>query len=136
MVRLTNIANQAAELKQSLVFLPCHRSHIDYVSLQIICYRLGLALPAVVAGDNLNFPVVGAFLQNAGAFYIRRQMGDDVLYGTMVQAYVDTLLRGGFNMECFVGKSNHFIFNRRSLTQRRGNAFTDWKTAASEIRYP
>lgn len=41
---------------------------MDYVSLQLICYRLGLALPIVVAGDNLNFPVVGPFLQHAGMF--------------------------------------------------------------------
>lgn len=60
------MAKEAAAKKQSIVFLPCHRSHVDYVSLQLICYRLGLALPTVVAGDNLNFPVVGQFLQNAG----------------------------------------------------------------------
>ncbi|KAF3922524.1 hypothetical protein ABW21_db0201269 [Orbilia brochopaga] len=101
-VTLTNYARRAAEQKQSMVFLPCHRSHIDYVSLQVICYRLGIALPAVIAGDNLNFPVVGQFLQNAGAFYIRRSMGDDKLYPTMVQGYVDTLLRRGYNMECFI----------------------------------
>ncbi|EGX54381.1 hypothetical protein AOL_s00004g30 [Orbilia oligospora ATCC 24927] len=101
-VTLTKYARKAAEEKQSMIFLPCHRSHIDYVSLQVICYRLGIALPAVIAGDNLNFPVVGSFLQNAGAFYIRRSMGDDKLYPTMVQGYVDTLLRRGYNMECFV----------------------------------
>ncbi|KAF3938870.1 hypothetical protein ABW19_dt0208569 [Dactylella cylindrospora] len=99
---LTKYARKAAEEKQSMVFLPCHRSHIDYVSLQVICYRLGIGLPAVIAGDNLNFPVVGTFLQNAGAFYIRRSMGDDKLYPTMVQGYVDTLLRRGYNMECFI----------------------------------
>ncbi|KAK6533805.1 hypothetical protein TWF694_002734 [Orbilia ellipsospora] len=101
-VTLTNYARKAAEEKQSMVFLPCHKSHIDYVSLQVICYRLGIALPAVIAGDNLNFPLVGSFLQNAGAFYIRRSWGDDKLYPTMVQGYVDTLLRRGYNMECFV----------------------------------
>jgi glycerol-3-phosphate O-acyltransferase len=34
--------------------------------MQLICYRLGLALPTVVAGDNLNIPVLGSFLQHAG----------------------------------------------------------------------
>ena len=60
------MAEEAQRKKQSIVFLPCHRSHVDYVSLQLICYRLGLALPTVVAGDNLNIPVLGAFLQSAG----------------------------------------------------------------------
>lgn len=60
------MAEEAARKKQSIIFLPCHRSHVDYVSLQLICYRLGIALPTVVAGDNLNFPIVGSFLQHAG----------------------------------------------------------------------
>jgi glycerol-3-phosphate O-acyltransferase len=57
---------QAAEKKQSIIFLPCHKSHVDYVSLQLICYRLGFALPTVVAGDNLNLPILGPFLQHGG----------------------------------------------------------------------
>jgi hypothetical protein len=65
-LRLRSVAERAAKNKQSIIFLPCHRSHVDYVSLQLICYRLGLALPIVVAGDNLNFPLVGSFLQHAG----------------------------------------------------------------------
>lgn len=65
-LRLRNVAEEAQRKKQSIIFLPCHRSHVDYVSLQLLCYRLGLALPVVVAGDNLNFPVVGSFLQHAG----------------------------------------------------------------------
>ncbi|KAF7554903.1 hypothetical protein G7046_g6687 [Stylonectria norvegica] len=101
-LRLRRVAEVAAKKKQSIVFLPSHRSHVDYVSLQLICYRLGLTLPVVVAGDNLNFPVVGSFLQHAGAMWIRRAFGDDVLYTTVVQSYIDTLLQEGFNFECFV----------------------------------
>ncbi|KAK4211252.1 glycerol-3-phosphate acyltransferase [Rhypophila decipiens] len=101
-LRLRRVAEEAARKKQSIIFLPCHRSHVDYVSLQLLCYRLGLALPIVVAGDNLNFPVVGSFLQHAGAMYIRRSFGDDQLYTTLVQAYIDVLLQGGYNLECFI----------------------------------
>jgi len=99
---LRDVAEEAAAKKQSIIFLPCHRSHVDYVSLQLVCYRLGLALPTVVAGDNLNFPLVGSFLQHAGAMWIRRSFGDDELYTTLVQAYMDTLLQNGHNIECFV----------------------------------
>jgi hypothetical protein len=101
-LRLRAVAEKAEKDKHSIIFLPCHRSHVDYVSLQIICYRIGLALPTVVAGDNLNFPVVGSFLQHAGAMWIRRSFGDDQLYVTLVQAYIDTLLQTGYNLECFV----------------------------------
>ncbi|KAK4249214.1 hypothetical protein C7999DRAFT_39630 [Corynascus novoguineensis] len=101
-LRLRRVAEEAARKKQSIIFLPCHRSHVDYVSMQLLCYRLGLALPVVVAGDNLNFPVVGSFLQHAGAMYIRRSFGDDQLYTTLVQTYIDVLLQGGYNLECFI----------------------------------
>jgi len=101
-LRLRAVAEEAEKKKHSIIFLPCHRSHVDYVSLQLICYRLGLALPTVVAGDNLNFPVVGPFLQHAGAMWIRRSFGDDALYTTLVQSYIDTLLQEGYNFECFV----------------------------------
>ncbi|KAI9801767.1 MAG: hypothetical protein M1825_003139 [Sarcosagium campestre] len=101
-LRLRSVAEEAARKKQSIIFLPCHRSHVDYVSLQLICYRLGLGLPTVVAGDNLNFPLVGKFLQNAGAMWIRRSFGDDILYTTLVQSYIDTLLQNGYNFECFI----------------------------------
>ena len=101
-LRLRTVAEATAKKKQSILFLPCHRSHVDYVSLQLICYRLGIAMPTVVAGDNLNFPLVGPFLQHAGAMWIRRQFGNDVLYTTLVQSYIDTILQQGLNFECFI----------------------------------
>ena len=79
-LQLRAVAEETARKGQSIVFLPSHRSHVDYISLQIICYRLGkdasemdfkqnlayaskgLSLPTVIAGDNLNFPVIGTFL--------------------------------------------------------------------------
>ncbi|PWY95897.1 putative acyltransferase [Aspergillus sclerotioniger CBS 115572] len=101
-LRLRSFAEDAAAKKQSIVFLPCHKSHVDYVSLQLICYRLGIGLPVVVAGENLNIPMLGPFLQHAGAMWIRRSFGNDPLYNTVVQAYIDTLLQQGFNFECFI----------------------------------
>ena len=34
--------------------------------------------------------------------WIRRSFGHDVLYTTLVQSYVDTLLQKGFNFGCFI----------------------------------
>lgn len=101
-LRLRNVAEEATKKKQSIIFLPCHRSHVDYVSLQLLCYRLGLALPVIVAGDNLNIPLLGSFMQHAGAMFIRRSFGDDQLYTILVQAYIDVLLQGGYNLACFI----------------------------------
>jgi len=40
--------------------------------------------------------------QHVGAAFIRRQFGDDQLYTTVVQAYIDVLLQRGLNLECFI----------------------------------
>jgi 1-acyl-sn-glycerol-3-phosphate acyltransferase len=101
-VRLRSVASMAAKKKHSIIFLPNHKSHLDYVSLQIICFRLGITLPVVVAGDNLNFPLVGDFLQHAGAMWIRRSFDSDPLYRTLIQCYLDTMLQKGYNLECFI----------------------------------
>jgi len=100
--RLREMAVIAARKKQSIIFLPRHTSHLDYISLHLVCYRLGLTLPVVVAGDNLNFPLVGGFLQSVGAMWIRRKFDHDPLYTTLVQAYLDSLLQQGYNLECFI----------------------------------
>jgi glycerol-3-phosphate O-acyltransferase len=34
--------------------------------------------------------------------YIRRSFGDDQLYTALVQSYIDVLLQGGYNFECFI----------------------------------
>ncbi len=34
--------------------------------------------------------------------WIRRSFGNDILYTTLVQVYIDTLLQGGYNFECFI----------------------------------
>jgi 1-acyl-sn-glycerol-3-phosphate acyltransferase len=101
-LRLRSVARTAANRKHSIIFLPNHKSHLDYVSLQLICFRLGITLPVVVAGDNLNFPLVGDFLQHAGAMWIRRSFDNDPLYTTLVQTYIDAMLQNGYNLECFI----------------------------------
>ncbi|MCJ1381108.1 hypothetical protein MMC17_004217 [Xylographa soralifera] len=101
-IRLRDVAAKAAIDKHSIIFLPCHRSHVDYVSLQVICYRLGISLPTVIAGDNLALPGLKQFLQSAGAMWIRRSFAGDALYTTIVQSYIDTLLQMGMNIEAFI----------------------------------
>ena len=55
-----------------IVYVPCHRSHFDYLLLSYICYTQGLQLPHIAAGINLNLPVIGRILRRGGAFFLRR----------------------------------------------------------------
>ncbi|KAI8842555.1 hypothetical protein BC829DRAFT_364240 [Chytridium lagenaria] len=95
-------AEMAEKNNLSLIFLPCHKSHVDYLVISYIFYRLGLALPHIAAGDNLNLPVVGSMLKHSGAFFIRRQWGDDSMYTTIMREYIELLLTRGHNIEAFV----------------------------------
>ena len=93
---------EAAEKKHSILFLPCHKSHVDYLVISYIFYRLGIALPHIAAGDNLNLPIVGWILKHGGAFFIRRSFGDDPLYQEIVKEYIELLLQRGHNIEVFI----------------------------------
>ena len=37
-----------------LIFLPSHRSHLDYILITFILWHFGIRAPYVAAGDNLN----------------------------------------------------------------------------------
>ncbi|KDN41525.1 acyltransferase-domain-containing protein [Tilletiaria anomala UBC 951] len=101
-MNLRRAAAHAAEKKQSLIFLPAHKSHIDYLTVSWLMFRLGIALPHIVAGENLDIPVVGQILRRGGAFFIRRQFKGDELYPIVIREYIEQLLAAGKNIECFI----------------------------------
>ena len=41
-----------------MVFLPNHKSHMDYLILTFVLFSLGVKTPRVAAGDNLRLPFV------------------------------------------------------------------------------
>ncbi len=85
-----------------IVYVPCHRSHIDYLLLSYVIYNKGLALPHIAAGVNLNMPMVGAILRRGGAFFIRRSFKGKVLYSAVFRAYLAAIIARGFPLEYFV----------------------------------
>ncbi|PWY97414.1 acyltransferase-domain-containing protein [Testicularia cyperi] len=101
-LELRRVAAFAAERKQSILFLPCHKSHIDYLTVSWLMFRLGIALPHIIAGENLDMPVVGDILRKGGAFFIRRTFSGDQLYPAVIKEYVENLLASGKNLECFI----------------------------------
>ena len=85
-----------------LVYVPCHRSHIDYMLLSYVIYRRGLSPPHIAAGINLNLPIIGPILRAGGAFFIRRTFKGDALYSAVVRGYFRAILSKGFPIEYFV----------------------------------
>ncbi|HKU41505.1 MAG TPA: 1-acyl-sn-glycerol-3-phosphate acyltransferase, partial [Polyangiales bacterium] len=86
----------------SLVLLPSHKSHVDYLVLSYIMYENNMQLPMIAAGDNLSFFPLGPVLRRAGGFFIRRSFRGDKLYAVTVEAYVRRLLREGHMLELFL----------------------------------
>ncbi|MFK7730215.1 MAG: glycerol-3-phosphate 1-O-acyltransferase PlsB [Pseudomonadales bacterium] len=87
---------------KELVYVPCHRSHIDYLLMSYALFMQGVSLPHIAAGLNLNMPLVGPFLRFGGAFYVRRSFAGNRLYAAVFNAYVQEIISRGHSMEYFI----------------------------------
>ncbi|MGB1581345.1 MAG: glycerol-3-phosphate 1-O-acyltransferase PlsB, partial [Nevskiales bacterium] len=94
--RIRDLAHEHA-----LVYLPSHRSHLDYMTMTKTVYDRGLVPPHIAAGINMNFWPVGILLRRCGAFYLRRSFSGNALYTEMFRAYVDLLLNRGYSMKFY-----------------------------------
>ena len=85
-----------------IIYVPCHRSHMDYLLLSYVIYRKGFAVPHVAAGINLNLPVIGRYLRNGGAFFLRRSFMGDALYAVVFAKYLGVMMARGHSLEYFI----------------------------------
>ncbi|NWO07799.1 MAG: glycerol-3-phosphate 1-O-acyltransferase PlsB [Alteromonadaceae bacterium] len=95
------VAREAAR-DSAVVYVPCHRSHIDYLLLSYVLYENGLMPPHIAAGINLNMPIVGPILRRGGAFFMRRSFRDNPLYATVFNEYMHQMFTRGYSVEYFV----------------------------------
>jgi glycerol-3-phosphate O-acyltransferase len=94
---LTSVAKD-----HEIIYVPCHRSHIDYLLLSYIVYQYGLMVPHIAAGANLNLPVVGGILRRGGAFFLRRSFKGNKLYAAVFNDYLHMMIAKGYPIEYFV----------------------------------
>jgi glycerol-3-phosphate O-acyltransferase len=85
-----------------IIYVPCHRSHMDYLLLSYIIYRKGFAVPHVAAGENLNMPLIGRFMRKCGAFFLRRSFKGDALYPVVFAKYLGFMMARGHPLEYFI----------------------------------
>jgi glycerol-3-phosphate O-acyltransferase len=85
-----------------LIYVPCHRSHIDYMLLSYILYHRGFVPPHIAAGVNLNLPVLGPILRMGGAFFLRRSFRSNKLYSAVFNEYFARILANGTAIEYFI----------------------------------
>lgn len=87
-----------------VVFMPSHRSYMDFLMLSLACFYLNLPLPAIAAGmDFKSMAIISTMLRASGAFFMRRSFGSDRLYWALFTEYVHTILVNGDRpMEFFI----------------------------------
>lgn len=87
-----------------IVYLPTHRSYMDFILLTYLCYDYNIPLPCIAAAqDFLGLGLLANLLRHCGAFFIRRSFRSDLLYWTIFDEYVKThLIHGDYPLEFFI----------------------------------
>src|SRR5690349_2063120 len=85
-----------------VVYVPSHRSHVDYLLMSYQLHMSGVVVPHIAAGVNLNLPVIGPILRRGGAFFLRRSFKGNALYSVVFNEYVAQLIDRGVPMEYFI----------------------------------
>jgi len=88
--------------KGPLIFIPCHKSHVDYLMLPYLMYIKNMPVPLIAAGKNLSFWPLGPVFRALGAFFLRRTFKGNVLYAKVFGEYIHKLLEQGFNLKVFI----------------------------------
>jgi glycerol-3-phosphate O-acyltransferase len=117
-----------------IIYVPCHRSHMDYLLLSYIIYRKGFAVPHVAAGANMNMPLIGRFVRKGGAFFLRRSFKGDALYPVVFAKYLGFMMARGHPLEYFIegGRSR----TGRLLTPRTGMLSMTVRSYVQEPKRP
>ncbi|CAG9533503.1 unnamed protein product [Cercopithifilaria johnstoni] len=87
-----------------IIFMPTHRSYMDFLIVSLLCFNHNLSLPAVATGiDFMASRFLGEVLRRCGSFFMRRRFGKDKLYWLLFSSYVQMQLRETDNsIEFFV----------------------------------
>lgn len=105
--------------KGSLVYVPCHKSHIDYLILSYCLFQYWMSVPVIAAGINLSFFPIGTLLRKGGAFFMKRTFKDNPLYAKTFAAYVRTILQERIPLEFFIegtrSRSGKLMLPRKGL---------------------
>ncbi|RJR42115.1 MAG: hypothetical protein C4576_16615, partial [Desulfobacteraceae bacterium] len=87
--------------KGPVIYVPSHKSHIDYLVLNYVLHEHYTHIPRIAAGQNLAFWPMGHIFRKCGAFFIRRSFRDP-LYVEVFNRYIKALLEDGHPIEFFI----------------------------------
>src|SRR5262245_53711503 len=134
-IELANLSSlETVEEGSEIIYVPCHRSHMDYLLLSYVVFHKGFAVPHIAAGINLDLPVIGRFLRRGGAFFLRRSFGGNALSTAVFMKYLGLMMARGHALEYFIagGRSR----TGRLLQPRTGMLAMSVRSYLREPRRP
>lgn len=100
-VKQADRVRELAAKGHEIIYVPCHKSHMDYLLLTYVIYHEGLVTPHIAAGINLNFWPAGPILRRCGAFFLRRSFAGNKLYSSIFREYLELLFNKGYSVKYF-----------------------------------
>jgi len=100
-VNNSQVLRELAQDGHEIIYVPCHRSHMDYLLLTYIILQEGLVIPRIAAGINLNFWPAGSIFRKGGAFFMRRSFAANRLYSTIFREYLGLLFKRGYSVKYY-----------------------------------
>jgi len=87
----------------AVVFMPTHRSYVDFLMMSYLCFDSNLPVPHICAREDfLNMSFVSQLLRQSGAYFIKNGVKEDPLYAAVFATYTQHLMLEGQPIEFFL----------------------------------
>lgn len=100
--QLSSLYQKYLDNPMSIILLPNHQSHIDYVILHLILIRFQMSIPTVIAGENLNVAIFGRIMKGLGGIFIKRSFNNELYTERNLTNYVEFVLLNKIHFEVFI----------------------------------
>jgi 1-acyl-sn-glycerol-3-phosphate acyltransferase len=92
----------ATNKEHTVIIVPMHRSHLDYILVGSKLYESNLNPPVVAAGVNLSFWPIGYIIRSFGGYFVKRNARSDRIHTMLLRRYVAYLVKRGHLHEFFI----------------------------------
>jgi glyceronephosphate O-acyltransferase len=101
----------------TVIFVPSHRSYVDFIIMSYIFFAYNMPLPHIAAGDWMKkMGPMASYMKNSGAFVIRRSFqpqpddsncknkkdAEENIYAAIFSSYLQQLMKDGQSVEFFL----------------------------------
>ncbi|WP_218110021.1 1-acyl-sn-glycerol-3-phosphate acyltransferase [Oligoflexus tunisiensis] len=115
------------ERKHQVVYLPTHRSHIDFLAISHLLYEHQIEAPYIATSNHLNFFPVRIIQMVSGYFIRRKKM--DPLYNAILYQYINAMQRYGKPHMVFVegtrSKTGEVLQPKAGIVSQYINAYVE-----------